>query len=117
MIKVITKEEILESRPKNLSVVPTNKKVSSPDPDCLYLVDKKVLAIHISGDGIGIPKMEQINSIKVKEKSFPIMGIPVGDNEHRYFLSLTIMEDELDDIQIDYKDISEERENKLNQIL
>ncbi len=45
------------------------------------------------------------------------MGIPVGDNEHRYFLSLTIMEDELDDIQIDYKDISEERENKLNQIL
>ena len=43
MIKVITKEEILESRPKNLSVVPTNKKVSSPDPDCLYLVDKKVL--------------------------------------------------------------------------
>ena len=80
------------------------------------LVDKKVLAIHISGNGIGIPKMEQINSIK-KEKSFPIMGIPVGDNEHRYFLSLTIMEDELDDIQIDYKDISEERENKLNQIL
>jgi hypothetical protein len=31
MIKVITKEEILESRPKNLSVVPFNKKVSSPD--------------------------------------------------------------------------------------
>ena len=38
MIKVITKEEILESRPKNLSVVPTNKKVSSPDPDCLYAI-------------------------------------------------------------------------------
>ena len=33
------------------------------------------------------------------------MGIPVGDKEHRYFLSLTIMEDELDDIQIDVYEV------------
>jgi hypothetical protein len=116
MIKVITKEEILQSSPTNLSIVQNNIKASSQDPNYLQLIEKKVFTIHISGAGIGIPKMEQINSIKIKEKSFPIMGIP-SDSVHKYFLSLMVMEEDIGDIEIDYKDLSEERQKKLNQIL
>lgn len=116
MIKVITKEEIVNNTCNSTSTSNSIKKVSSPDPDCPYLIDKKVYTIFISGGKIGIPNSEQIQSIKIKEKSFPISVLP-SDNEFKYFLSLIVLEDDLDDIEIDYKDLSEERQKKLNQIL
>jgi len=66
MIKVITKDSII---PKNMSVISNNRKVSSPDPDCPYLIEKKFLIIHIPGSFLNIQN-DQIMSIKVGEITY-----------------------------------------------
>jgi hypothetical protein len=112
--KIIKKEEI-----PNLVFFSQIKKVSHPDPEYLFLIEKEVVIISIELEKLEIPHNGVI-SLKMKNESLSTRVSKSEDHNgvecHSIILSDLILDD-IDDIYIEYKNISEEREEKLNQIL
>lgn len=114
MIKIIKKEEI-----PSLVLISKIMKLSHPDPEYLFLVDKEVVTITIELDKLNIPHNGLI-SLKMKNELLStkiIKGENFNGSEYYYIMLSDLILDDVDDIYIEYRDISIEREEKLNQIL
>ena len=115
--KVISKEELSEGG-YAWTMVESKRKVSSPDPQVLFLIDEDVISYFLFLNKLDI-KRKDLLEIKMNDKNIDITFLHssisnlISDGG---IITFEVKKSELNDITLIYNDIQQQREEIINEI-